>query len=60
MASSSKFELAEYLVDLHTLLMAQEQAGGLAKSDTLLNEYNKNWGLLKDIINKENEDARKR
>lgn len=49
----SKTEIAEYLVNLHTLLTAQEQTGS-KKSDVILDEYNKNWKLLKDEINKEN------
>lgn len=52
----SKFELAEYLANLHTLLTAQDQVGGLIKSKTLLVEYNTNWGLLKDTIEKESKD----
>lgn len=57
----SKFELAEYLANIHTLLTAQDQAGGLSKSQTLLDEYNRSWGLLKDAIEKENEhETRKR
>lgn len=52
----TKFELAEYLVNLHNLLTAQDQAGGLTKSTTLLDEYNTNWDLLKETITKENED----
>lgn len=57
----SKFELALYLVNLHTLLSAQDQAGGLSKSQTLLDEYNRSWGLMKDAIAKEDEhETRKR
>lgn len=52
----NKFELAHYLVNLHTLLVAQETTGGLNKSATLASEYNRNWDLLKTEINKENED----
>lgn len=52
----NKADLAQYLVNLHTLLQAQDSAGGLVKSDTLIAEYDKNWDLLKDTINKENED----
>lgn len=51
-----KIEIASYLVDLHNLLQAQESTGGTAKSNTLLNEYNKYWVLLKETITKENEN----
>lgn len=58
---ASKYDIAQYLVNLHTLLQAQDSAGGLLKSGTLAAEYETNWGLLKDTINKENEDeTRKR
>lgn len=57
----SKYELAQYLTNLHTLLSAQDQAGGLSKSQVLLDEYNRSWGQLKDAIAKENEnETRKR
>lgn len=57
----SKYELAEYLANLHTLLSAQDQAGGLSKSRTLLDEYNTTWGVLKDAIEKEKDnETRKR
>lgn len=52
----NKFEIAQYLVNLHVLLTAQETTGGLNKSATLASEYNRNWDLLKAEINKENED----
>lgn len=45
-----KFELATYLVNLHTLLTAQEQVGSIAKSRTIVDEYNANWEKLKQMI----------
>lgn len=51
----NKYQTAEYLANLHTLLTAQESAGGTEKSRTLSAEYDKHWGILKDQINKENE-----
>lgn len=53
-------EIAEYLVNLHTLLTAQDAAGGINKSNTLVDEYNKQWGLLKEAITnqKESNDGR--
>lgn len=51
----NKLELAGYLVNLHTLMEAQDK-NGLLKSSTLGDEYTKHWGLLKDAITKENED----
>lgn len=57
---SSKFELAEYLINLHNLLQAQEAVGAVQKSTTLADEYEKNWSLLKSIITKENEDEARR
>lgn len=56
-SSYTKYDLAQYLVNLHTLLSAQEAGGGLIKSQVLLDEYNRNWTLLKDTIAKENEDV---
>lgn len=58
---ATKYEIADYLVNLHTLIDAQRQNGNSTPSTTLADEYEKNWGELKDIITKENEDeARKR
>lgn len=48
----SKYELAMYLVNLHTLMEAQAITGGL-KSSTIAEEYDRSWALLKDTINKE-------
>lgn len=57
----NKAEIAEYLVNLHTLMDAQRATGGSPVSSTLSAEYEKNWGLLKDAITKENEnEARSR
>lgn len=50
----SKYELAGYLANLHSLMEAQQATGGLNPSSTLAVEYDKNWELLKETINKEN------
>lgn len=48
----NKAEIAEYLVNLHTLMAAQEGAGLGQKSTILTDEYNKFWKLLKqEIVN---------
>lgn len=51
----TKCEMAEYLVNLHTLMDAQ-QATGANPSTLLADEYRKHWDLLKSTITKENED----
>lgn len=51
----SKLEIAGYLVNLHTLLDAQSKGVVSVPSTILATEYDKHWGLLKDIITKENE-----
>lgn len=51
----SKFELAGYLVNLHTLLDAQSKGAGAIPSTVLGEEYERNWALLKETITKENE-----
>lgn len=57
----TKYELASYLVSLHTLLEAQSKSSHSIPSTVLAAEYEKNWGDLKDIITKEAEDeTRKR
>ena len=43
----NRYEMAAYLVNLHTLLEAQEKAGGIKKSQALLNEYNSVWDSFK-------------
>lgn len=50
---ADKYEIAEYLVNLHTLLTAQDETGGLLKSQVLTEEYNRNWDLLKKEIENE-------
>lgn len=52
----SKYELASYLTNLHTLLEAQSKGVVSVPSTVLAEEYERNWGLLKDIITKENEN----
>lgn len=54
----NKGELAEYLVNLHTLMDAQ-RATGSNPSTIFADEYQKHWDLLKYIITKENEDETK-
>lgn len=51
----TKADLAEYLVNLHILMEAQQATGGNLPSTFLADEYNKHWGLLKATITKENE-----
>lgn len=58
MPSASRFEIAQYLVNLHTLMEAQDDVG-LIKSSLLADEYNKHWGLLRTAIEKENDNERK-
>lgn len=56
----NKGEIAQYLVNLHTLMNAQ-QATGANPSTLLADDYRKNWDLLKSTITKENEnEARNR
>lgn len=52
----TKSDLAQYLVNLHTLMEAQQATGGLNPSSILAVEYEKNWSLLKSTITKENEN----
>lgn len=54
----NKAETAFYLVNLHTLMGAQDDVG-LNKSALLADEYNKHWGLLRTAIEKENDDEPK-
>lgn len=51
----NKIELADYLVNLHTLLEGQERTG-LQKSNVLGKEYQKHWDLLKQEIANETRD----
>jgi hypothetical protein len=53
----NRFDIAQYLVNLHTLMEAQD-ATGVTKSTLLVNEYNKHWGLLRTAIEKENGNER--
>lgn len=55
---TARFEIAQYLVNLHTLMEAQDDVG-LTKSTLLADEYNKHWGLLRTEIEKENHNERK-
>lgn len=50
---ATKQELASYLTNLHHLMEAQE-ATAVAKSQVLVDEYNKIWGELKTAITEEN------
>lgn len=52
----NKAELASYLVSLHTLLYEQTKGQHSIPSATLVEEYEKHWGLLKDTIHKENDN----
>lgn len=54
----SKYDIAQYLVYLHTLMEAQDDVG-LNKSTLLADEYNKHWGLLRTAIEKDNHDESK-
>lgn len=49
----SKAELAQYLVNLNTLMAAQTAVSD-GRSQFLLDEYTKHWALLKSSIAKEN------
>lgn len=48
----TKFELAEYLVNLNTLLEAQASTG-ITKSSIIAEEYDRVWDELKSTITKE-------
>ncbi len=50
-----KATLAQYLVNLHTLLSAQDAVGSIQKSEVLLKEYEEQWGLLKEAITNQKE-----
>lgn len=59
MASKSiaeKAEITSYLVGLHTLLEAQSKGVTSVPSAILAKEYEKHWGLLKEMIAKEKDD----
>lgn len=53
---TTKFEMAAYLVNLHTLLDAQSKGAGAIPSTTLASEYERQWGALKKEI--EDDEAR--
>lgn len=53
---ATKFELAQYLVNIHTLMQAQTASVHSIPSTTLADDYNRTWDILKDTITKENED----
>lgn len=46
---NEKYDLAMYLVNLHTLMDAQ-RANGQTPSATLGAEYNRGWAQLKEMI----------
>lgn len=49
----NKAELAQYLVNLHTLLAAQGSSAHSVPSAVLSAEYDRNWALLKEEIKKD-------
>jgi hypothetical protein len=53
-----KAALAQYLVNLHTLMDAQSHVGGSIPSTTLADEYNRTWDSLKETIKKENDNGK--
>lgn len=58
MTDMTKAELAEYLVNIKTLMEAQQAGPHSIPSTVLAAEYNRGWGQLKEFINKEQDDAR--
>jgi len=48
-----KYALAQYLVNLHTLLSAQASGAHSVPSAVLSEEYNKSWALLKEKLQDE-------
>lgn len=55
-----KAAIASYLCSLHSLMEAQSKGSHSQASQTLGVEYEKYWKMLKDKIQKENEnEARK-
>ena len=55
----TRAEMAEYLVNLHTLLQAQESAGGIKKSQALLDEYNTVWDAFKTELTDDSRETAK-
>lgn len=53
---ASKYEIASYLVSLHTLLDAQMRSGHAITSPILADEYERQWEELKSLINQEQTD----
>lgn len=53
---ATKYELAEYLVNLNTLITAQFESARAHPSTTLVKEYERGWDELKDLINQEQTD----
>lgn len=47
---TKRYDLAQYLVNLHTLLAAQSSAAHSVPSAVLSAEYDRNWALLKEEI----------
>lgn len=55
----NKTELAQYLVNLHSLMQAQAATGG-EQSKMLSDEYIKAWGQLKEAVKEEEDETRPR
>lgn len=53
---SEKYDIASYLVSLHTLLEAQSKGAHSIPSTVLAAEYDREWDKLKVIVTKEQED----
>lgn len=53
----TKYDLVDYLANLHFLLEGQEKTG-IEKSRTLLREYNRAWDELKQLIKDEEDETR--
>jgi hypothetical protein len=53
-----KADLAQYLVNLHTLLAAQGSGAHSVPSAVLSAEYDRNWALLKQEIEKDDTDRK--
>lgn len=53
-----KYELAQYLVNLHTLLSAQASGAHSVPSATLSAEYERSWALLKEEIERDAKQER--
>lgn len=53
---ASKYEVAGYLVALHTLIEAQFKSSHSIPSRVLADEYEREWTNLKSIITQEQEN----